>query len=281
MTLSQSKKAEIFRGLHEQDTFIMPNAWDVGSARMLVGSGFPVIGTTSAGIAFAAGLPDHQILDRDSMLAYVRDIVTSIDVPVSVDLESGYGIEPDQVAETVRRGIAIGAIGCNIEDLSGNPLSPLLDTQLATERIYSARQAANATGLSFTLTARTDPFLTGHPRPLDEAIRRANMYRKAGADCLFIPGVNDPKTIEALVRSIDGPLNVVMGLGKNTLTVADLRSLGVRRISIGGSLARACFHLIHQAALEIIHQGTFSFAETQYGHKELCDFFSTFVKDEK
>ncbi|PJZ55815.1 isocitrate lyase/PEP mutase family protein [Leptospira barantonii] len=281
MALSQIEKGEIFRRLHDRGTFIMPNAWDAGSARMLAGSGFASIGTTSAGIAFAAGLPDHQILDRDSMLEYIQNIVCSLDVPVSADLEGGYGIEPDQVAETVKRAIAIGAVGCNIEDLSGDTSSPLLDVQLATERIHSARQTANATGIPFTLNARTDAFLTKHPKALDEAIHRANLFRKAGADCLFVPGVYDLETIENLVRSIDGPLNIVMGLGKSELTLSGLQSLGVRRVSIGGSLSRACFHLIREAAFEMIHKGTFDFSEAQYSHKELCDFFASFGEKQK
>ncbi|TGM03781.1 isocitrate lyase/phosphoenolpyruvate mutase family protein [Leptospira barantonii] len=281
MTLSQNEKGKLFRGLHDQGTFIMPNAWDAGSARMLSGSGFSSIGTTSAGIAFAAGLPDHQILDRDTMLEHIQKIVFSLNVPVSADLEGGYGIEPDKVAETVRMAIAVGTVGCNIEDLSGDVSSPLLEAQLAVERIFAARQAADATGIVFTLNARTDAFLTNHPKALDEAIHRANLYRKAGADCLFIPGVYDLKTIDDLVRSIDGPLNIVMGLGKSELTLSGLQSLGVRRVSIGGSLARACFHLIREAAFEMIHKGTFSFSEAQYSHKELCDFFASYTTKQK
>ncbi len=252
----------------------MPNAWDAGSARMLAGSGFTAIGTTSAGIAFAAGLPDHQNLDRDAMLATVQTIVNAVDVPVSADLEGGFGTRPDRVAETVQMAIAIGVVGCNIEDLSGDIADPLLDAQLAAERIQAARAAANASGFAFTLTARTDAFLTNHPHPLDEAIRRANLYRAAGADCLFVPGVDNLEIIQHLVRSIDGPLNIVMGLGKNNLSVAELKNCGVRRISIGGSLARACFYLIQQAGLEILRSGTFSYAEKQIPHKELCDFFA-------
>ncbi len=281
MNATQYKNAEIFRELHAHDIFIMPNAWDPGSARMLAGSGFSALGTTSAGIAFASGLPDHQIMDRDTMLQHVKAIVDSVNVPVSADLEGGYGISPDSVADTVRLAIGIGAVGCNIEDLSGNSLSPLLDAELASERIHAARQAANEMGLPFTLTARTDAFLTKHPNALEEAIRRGNMFRQAGADCLFIPGVNDSETISTLVRSIDGPLNVVMGLGHNTLTLSDLRSLGVSRISIGGSLARACFGLIRQAALEMKTNGSFTFADQQYSHQELCDFFAEFETKSK
>lgn len=276
MTNPRNKKAKIFQNLHAKDTFIMPNAWDAGSARMLVGSGFSAIGTTSAGIAFAAGLPDHQSMNRDTMLEHIKSIVNSVDVPVSADLEAGYGTEPEKVAETVRQAIAIGVVGCNIEDHSGSPASPLLNAELATERIHAARQEANRTEIDFILTARTDAFLVKHANPLEEAIRRANMYRKAGANCLFVPGADDIETIGNLVSSIDGPLNVVMGLGKNNLTVDDLRSVGVKRISIGGSLARACFQMIRRAALEMSNSGTFTFSENQYPHKELCDFFANY-----
>ncbi|WP_246047814.1 isocitrate lyase/PEP mutase family protein [Leptospira ilyithenensis] len=251
----------------------MPNAWDAGSARMLAGCGFSAIGTTSAGIAFAAGLPDYQVLDRETMLARVKAIVDAVDIPVSADLEAGYGIQPSEVAETIRQAIAIGVVGCNLEDLSGDKSSPLLDAELASERIYAARKEADANNLPFTLTARTDAFLTNHPNAFDEAVRRANMYYKAGADCLFVPGVGDAETIGKLVNSIQGPINVVMGLTQGKLTVDHLKSLGVRRISIGGSLARACFGLIRRAALEIKETGSFTFADNQYPHNELCEFF--------
>ncbi|MBL8020897.1 MAG: isocitrate lyase/phosphoenolpyruvate mutase family protein [Leptospirales bacterium] len=253
----------------------MPNAWDAGSARMLAGQGFSVLGTTSAGIAFAAGLPDHQRLSRDDMLACVSKIVSAVQIPVSADLESGYGTAPEIVAETVRMAMDIGVVGCNIEDLSGNEDSPLLEAKLAAERIGAIRQTANAKGI-FTLTARTDAFLIKHPLAFDEAVYRCNLYREAGADCLFVPGVGDKETIGKLAREIDGPINVVMGLAHSTLTLADLKGLGVRRVSIGGSLARATFGLIRQAAKEILDKGTFTFADNQFPHNDLCDFFAKF-----
>lgn len=281
MTPAQNRLGEIFRNLHSKDIFVMPNAWDAGSARMLAGAGYSAIGTTSAGIAFAAGLPDHQIMSKEDMLSEVKSIVDSVGIPVSADLEGGYGIQPSQVAETVKQAIGIGVVGCNIEDLSGDPSSPLLDVKLATERIHAIRKTADQSGVPFTLTARTDTFLTNHPNAMEEAIARCNSYKEAGADCLFIPGIGDPQTIGTLVRSINGPLNVVMGLSHNQLTVEELRSLGVRRISIGGSLARACFHLIRQAALEIKNSGSFTYADHQYSHKELCDFFAEYEANTK
>ncbi|MCE9596499.1 MAG: isocitrate lyase/phosphoenolpyruvate mutase family protein [Spirochaetia bacterium] len=272
--ISQAERGLMFRTLHNTGTFIMPNAWDAGSARMLVGQGFKAIATTSAGIAFAAGLPDHQKLSRDAMLAEVRKIVQSVNVPVSADLEGGYGIAPNVVAETVRMAIEIGVVGCNIEDLSGNVDSPLIEPGLAAERISAIRKVADAQGISFTLTARTDAFLTKHPMAFDEAVRRCNQYRQAGADCLFVPGVGDSETIGNLVRAIDGPMNFVMGLAHSSLNAKELSALGVRRISIGGSLARASFGLIRAAAQEMQTSGTFTFADNQYPHGELCDFFS-------
>lgn len=274
MNLSQNRKAEVFKDLHARGLFIMPNAWDPGSARILAGAGYPALGTTSAGIAFAQGLPDHQAMDRDAMLERVKAIAASVDVPVSADLEAGYGIDPGLVAQTVGLAIHAGVVGCNIEDVSGKDSAPLLDAQLAADRIRAARQAADRSGLPFTLTARTDTFLTGHPRPLEEAILRANLYRQAGADCIFVPGIADRETIGALVGAVNGPLNVVMGLGQNSLTAAELKSLGVRRISTGGSLARACCGLIRRAAIEMKVEGTFTFSHDQIPHNDLCDFFA-------
>lgn len=275
---SQADRAQKFRALHDSGTFVMPNAWDAGSARMLAGQGFTVLGTTSAGIAFAAGLPDHQRLSREEMLTCVSKIVSAVKIPVSADLESGYGTAPEIVAETVRMAMGIGVIGCNIEDLSGDATNPLLEASLAAERIKAIRQAADAEG-TFTLTARTDAFLIKHPRAFEEAVYRCNLYREAGADCLFVPGVGDKETIGKLAQEINGPINVVMGLAHSTLTLADLKSLGVRRVSIGGSLARASFGLIRQAAKEILEKGTFTFADNQFPHNELCDFFSEFDAD--
>jgi 2-methylisocitrate lyase-like PEP mutase family enzyme len=274
--IARHERGAAFKALHlANDAFVMPNAWDAGSARVLAAEGFAAIATTSAGIAFAAGLPDHQRIDRDGMLAHIKPIVDSVHLPVSADLESGYAIAPEAAAETVARAIALGAVGANIEDYTGVEAKPLFEEMLAVERIRAIRQRANATGVPFTLTARTDAFLVGHPKAFDEAVRRTNLYREAGADCLFVPGIADAATIAALVKEIAGPINVVMGLSGNTLTLAQLRDLGVRRISIGGSLARAALELVRCAAREMREHGSFSFADRQYAHAELCRFFAS------
>jgi 2-methylisocitrate lyase-like PEP mutase family enzyme len=275
-TTDQHERGAAFKALHHaHDVFVMPNAWDAGTARVLAAEGFAALGTTSAGIAFAAGLPDHQRIDRDGMLARVQPIVAAVRVPVNADLESGYGAAPEDAAETVARAIALGAVGANIEDYTGREATPLFEQTLAVERIRAIRRRADATGVPFTLTARTDAFLVRHPNAFEEAVRRANLYREAGADCLFVPGVADSATIAALVKEIAGPINVVMGLSGNALTVAQLGELGVRRISIGGSLSRAVFELVRSAARELRERGTFDFATKQYAHADLCRFFES------
>jgi 2-methylisocitrate lyase-like PEP mutase family enzyme len=272
----QRERGAAFKALHLiDDAFVMPNAWDAGSARVLAAEGFAALGTTSAGIAFAAGLPDHQRIDRDGMLSRIKPIVDAVHLPVSADLEAGYGVAPEVVVETVARAIALGAVGANIEDYTGSEATPLFEARLAAERIRAVRQRADSTGVPFTLTARTDAFLVGHPKAFEESVRRANLYREAGANCLFVPGVSDSATIAALVKEIAGPINVVMGLSGNILTLTQLRDLGVRRISIGGSLARAALELVRCAAREMREHGSFTFANRQYAQAELCHFFAS------
>lgn len=275
--MEQRQKGQIFRELHAAPgVVLMPNAWDAGSARMLAAAGFAAIGTTSAGIAFSRGVPDYDgRVTRPEMLDCVGRIAAAVDLPVSADLEAGYGIAPQDVAQTIALFIQAGVVGGNIEDYSGDARSPLFDAALASERIAAARQAADSSGFPFTLTARTDCYLAGVDDPFSEAVRRSNAYREAGADCLFVPGIKDAATIAALVREIDGPLSVVMGLAGATLTVAELAALGVKRISIGGSLARATFGLIRRAAQEMREQGSFTFADQQIPDSKLCRFFAS------
>lgn len=273
---TQLIKAKIFRDLHAQTkVFLMPNAWDAGSARMLASAGFSSVATTSAGIAFSLGLPDYEgAVTRTEMLDRVREIARAVNVPVSADLEAGYGAEPERVAETIELAIVAGAIGGNIEDFTGDPSAPLFDMSLATERIRAARAVADASGIPFTLTARTDCYLADVMSPFSEAVQRANRYREAGADCLFVPGASDPRTIAELVKEIDAPLTVVMGLKGQSLTVSQLEDLGVRRISIGGSLARATYALMRRAAREMTVDGTFNYSNDQIPDAELCAFFA-------
>lgn len=282
MNTDQAHKAESFRELHLRDgVFVMPNAWNAGSACLLENAGFPAIGTTSAGIAFGLGLPDYAgRLSREDAMAETRRIVQSTAVPVSVDAENGYGGPPDVVAETIRRVVQAGAVGASIEDYPGDGTGALYETRLAVERIRAAREAADATGLGFTLTARAECFLVGREKPFAESVERLNLYREAGADCLYAPGVKDSETIAALVRETDGPINVVMGLAGAPLTVRELEDLGVRRISIGGSLARATLGLVRRAAEEIRDKGTFEYAAGQIPDAELCRLFAERLDDQ-
>jgi 2-methylisocitrate lyase-like PEP mutase family enzyme len=272
----QIQRGEQFRRLHENpDAFLMPNAWDVGSACILAASGFQCLATTSAGIAFSLGQPDVEgRVSRSQMMERIHQLAAAVTLPVSADLEAGFGAAPEEVAETIRLAIQAGVVGGNIEDLSGDPHTPLFDLELAADRIRSAREAADRSGIPFTLTARTDCYLANVPSPFAEAVRRANRFREMGADCLFIPGVKDAETIAALVREIDGPINVVMGLTGSAFTVSQLNCLGVRRISIGGSLARSALGLVRRAAQEMREHGSFTFAEQQIPDAELCDFFA-------
>jgi 2-methylisocitrate lyase-like PEP mutase family enzyme len=264
-----------FMDLHRQGCFVLPNAWDAGSAKILASVGFPAIATTSAGVAFSLGRPDHGFadprdrVDRDTMLLRVGEIASAVTVPVSADLENGYGEEPAAVAETITLAVAAGAAGGNIEDFTGSSSRPLFDIALAAERIRAAREAAPA---DFVLVGRTDGLLVG--QPLDECVKRANAYLAAGADCAFVPGAADAGTIGALVREIDGPLNVVMGLTGSPLTLEELAALGVRRVSVGGSIARAIYRHLLDAARELATQGTFGYAQNQIPQATLNEMFT-------
>jgi 2-methylisocitrate lyase-like PEP mutase family enzyme len=254
----------------------MPNAWNAGSACLLQAAGFPAVGTTSAGIAFSLGLPDYEgLLSREAALEETERISRALRVPVSADAENGYGHMPDEVAECIRLFAGTGAVGASIEDYSSSYGGGLYDRHLAVDRIRAAAEAAASLAFPFTLTARAECYLVNHPEPFKESVTRANLYREAGADCLYVPGVRDAQTIGALVKEIDGPINVVLGLTGSSLTVSVLESLGVKRISIGGALMRATFGLVRRAAAEIQDQGTFTFADEQVPDEELCRFFSS------
>lgn len=275
---AQFNQAQTLLDLHQQDDiFVMPNAWDAGSAKLLAAAGFKAIATTSAGIAFSLGRPDSEnAVSRDEMLQAIKNIVQAVDLPVSADLEAGFGSRPAVVAETIQMAIEVGVVGGNIEDFTGNRQKPLFDRILATDRIQAARVAANNQLLPFVLTARTDCYLVEHPKPFAEALERSQLYCEAGADCIFIPGVRDLNLIEQLVQQIPKPLTVVVGLKGSPFTVQQLADIGVRRITIGGSLARATYALIRKAAQEMMIKGQFSYAEEQIPDGELCEFFANF-----
>lgn len=270
MTTPLADKARRFRDLHAAGKpFVMPNAWDVASARLLAARGFPAIATTSAGINWAHGLPDGPgAASRDLTLARHGAIARAVDLPVNGDLENGYGDAPEQVAACIRCAIDEGCVGAGIEDFTGDRQQPYYDIGLAAERIAAARAAADASGIAFTLTARAECFLYGHDDPLDEAIRRLRRYREAGADCLYAPGPTDDETVRRLVGETGGPLNVVVEQWGGT-SVASMANLGVARISTGGKLFRSAYGRLAALATEMAEAGTFSFADDILSDEEI------------
>lgn len=266
----QGAKAEAFRALHRAgDVLVLANTSDVGSARVVAEAGFPAIATSSAGVAWLLGYPDGERIPRAEMLGMVRRIAASVALPVTADMEGGYGPAPEDVAETVRLTIEAGAVGINLEDGAREAARPLLDFDLAVERIRAGRESADAAGVPMVLNARTDVYLRGGggAGALDETLRRANAFRDAGADCLFVPGVRDAETIGALARGIEGPVNILAGAA--TPPLAELRALGVARVSVGGLLSLAAATLLRRAARELRDAGTFGFARDVILHPEM------------
>jgi 2-methylisocitrate lyase-like PEP mutase family enzyme len=275
----QLSPGAVFAALHRTPGgFVMPNAWDAGSALMLAAAGFPAIATTSGGIAFSLGKQDYQVTDarlsvsREEMFERVAQIAAAVRVPVNGDLEAGYGDAPEAVAETVRLAIEAGLAGANIEDK--RPRGALYDEALAVERIAAARAAIDASGRQFVLTARTDALVSAAPAAFADCVRRANRYREAGADCLFAPGPVDLETVGRLVREIAGPLNVVLGIGSAEGNARALLAAGVQRISVGGSIARSVFGFVRRCAEELRESGSIGFAEQQIPQPELNALFA-------
>jgi 2-methylisocitrate lyase-like PEP mutase family enzyme len=233
----------------------MPNPWDAGSARVLARLGFPALATTSSGFAWTLGLRDNQV-PLPALLAHLRAIAESVDVPVNADFEGGFAIEPADVAANVAAAAATGIAGLSIEDSTGDPANPLFDFTLSVERIRAARHAIDASGTGIVLTARSEGFITGRP-DLAETVRRLTAYAVAGADCLFAPGIRATDQIAAIVSAVaPKPVNVLVA--SDFTTVADLAALGVRRISVGGALARSAWTAAMQSAQEIASRGTFT-----------------------
>jgi 2-methylisocitrate lyase-like PEP mutase family enzyme len=269
-TGAANDKAATLLGLHTGPGFVLPNAWDAGSARILEHAGFPAIATTSAGIAWSLGVPDGGSLDRETMLAHVGRIVSAVSLPVTADLEAGYGETADEVGETVARAAALGVVGANIEDVRTGGLYGIDE---AVERIAAARAAAPRG--AFVLNARTDTYLAGAGGEVfDETVERAIRYVEAGADCVFVPGVVEEDTIRRLAHSIPGPLNVVAGLASTT-DAPTLFSLGVKRVSLGGSLARASMSMLEHAARELLGPGTLGFLDGAISYADLQRRFGT------
>ncbi len=276
--IDRQEKARAFKAMHTAKRgFVMPNAWDAGSAILLAGEGFAAIATTSAGIAFSLGRPDYYVPDprlsvsREAMFARMREMVEAVSIPVSGDLEDGYGPRPEDVADTIRLAIEAGLAGGNIEDHDRRGSDGLYDEALAVERIRGARAAIAD---DFVLVARTDALLVPNGGGLNAAIRRGNLFREAGADCIYPPGAADLETIRTLVREIDAPLNIVLGLGALRASVGELLDAGVARISLGGSIARAALGFVRSAARELAAKGTIDFAANQIAQMELNTVFA-------
>jgi 2-methylisocitrate lyase-like PEP mutase family enzyme len=248
-------RCQVFRQLHESGCFVIPNPWDVGSARMLAQLGFRALATTSSGFAWSLGRQDHGI-PLESTLAHVRAISQAVEIPVSADFKDGFASDPDAVGANVAAATTTGLAGLSIEDSTGDPSSPLYDFSLAVERIRAARRAIEDSGTGMVLTGRSEGFIVGRP-DLTETIRRLTAFAEAGADCLFAPGLRSIADIKAVVAAVaPKPVNVLVG--SDFSTVAELTEAGVRRISVGGALARTAWTGFLQAAREIADQGTFA-----------------------
>ena len=269
-TTDVAERRDVFRKLHRSGCFAIPNPWDIGSARFLQHLGFKALATTSAGFAFSRGLADNAV-PRDAMLTHIRELVEATNLPVNADFENGYADEPDRVADNVRLCVQTGVAGISIEDSTGRKEQPLYDLHHAVDRISAAREAIGDSGV--TLVGRAECFLVGKP-DIEEVIRRLNAYAAAGADCLFAPGIHGREHIEGVVAAVaPKPVNLLIS-DAGGLTMNDAESLGVRRVSVGGGLARAAWGGFMRAARELAEQGTFgSFADAT-PHAELQEFFT-------
>lgn len=273
---TQTEKAQAFRTLHERSgAFVIPNPWDLGSARLLAVLGFEALTSTSAGFAFSRGLPDYGA-GRDAILAHVADLAAATDLPVAADLENGFGDDPQTVAETIRLAGATGIVGGSIEDATGRADAPIYSLEASAERIRAAVEAARSLSFPFTLTARAENHLHGR-NDLADTIRRLQAYQDAGADVLYAPGLKTHEEIATVLREVDRPVNVMMGFADGNLSVAELAALGVKRVSVGGALARAALGAFLRAAEELRATGTFSFAHDAAGTARLNGLFAPFA----
>ena len=270
---SQTERAKFFRALHERPgIFVIPNPWDAGSAKLLASLGFEALATTSLGYAASIGRNDGT-LSREDVLANTRVIAEATDLPVSVDLENCYAHEPKAAAVTIRLAAEAGAVGGSIEDATGDAQKPIYDFSLAVERVAAAVEAARKLPFPFTLVARAENFLHGRP-DFDDTVRRLQAFAAAGADVLYAPGLRDLQTIRKLVAAVPKPVNVVMGLADPDLTLQELEAAGVRRVSVGGALARLALAAVRDAALAMRKDGSFRWVKDIMPAKELRSIYS-------
>jgi len=270
--MTQAEKGRAFRLLHEGErAFVIPNPWDVGTARILAQLGFAALATTSAGYAFSMGKRDGAI-GREEMLAHVGAIASATDLPVSADLENGYGDSLKEVVETYRLAAAAGLVGASIEDTTGRTGYAIFDVSLAVERVQAAVEAVRALPFTFTLTARAENYLHGRP-DIADTIKRLQAYQEAGADVLYAPGLTTKEEIAAVVSSVDRPVNVLMGPRDSAMGVEELSEIGVKRISVGSALSRAALGAFIRAAREMREHGTFAFAQDAVSYADVSAFF--------
>jgi 2-methylisocitrate lyase-like PEP mutase family enzyme len=270
---TQTEKGEAFRTLHEKGScFVIPNPWDFGSARLLEHLGFKALASSSAGFAFSIAKSDLSI-SKSSLLTHLTGVCQATSLPVSADLQNGFGNDPEDVAVTILQAAKTGIVGGSIEDASGDDGSPVYPLEFAAERIRQGAAAARSLGFKFTLTARAENYLYDR-QDLADTIRRLQAFQEAGADVLFAPGLKTREEISQVLLSIDRPLNVLGGIGGMTLGVAELQELGVARISLGGSLARAAYGALLRAATEVQKEGSFGYLRDAASGKELNEIFS-------
>jgi 2-methylisocitrate lyase-like PEP mutase family enzyme len=269
--MSPADKRKTFRRLHESGCFVIPNPWNVGSARYLQALGFKALATTSSGYAHYIGYSDGDVT-RDMVLAHCREIAQATDVPVNADFEGGYADDPDGVAESVRLCVETGVAGLSIEDFTGNDADPLYDFDTAVKRVRAARKAIDAAGGDVVFTARTEGFIKNRP-DMAETVRRLKAFADEGADCLYPPGIRTREQIETVVKAVAPlPVNLLMSTASG-LTVKDIAAMGVRRISIGGTMARVAMHAFLKSAREIAEQGAFDSFGGVISNAELNKFF--------
>lgn len=270
---TQAEKAVAFRALHEQNhAFVIPNPWDVGTARILASLGFEALASTSAGYAFSAGVPDFCV-DRDRMLAHLSELVQATDLPVSADLESGYGQTPQAIAHTYRLAAATGLVGASIEDATGQTEDPIYDLARAVERVTAAVEAVRDLPFPFTLTARAENHLHGRT-DLKDTIQRLQAYQDAGADVLYAPGLRTREEITTVVGALDRPVNVLMGSPGVRFSVTELSAMGVKRISVGSAFSRAALGAFLRASQEILEHGTFTFGDDAVSYHDMAEMLT-------
>jgi len=274
---SSNARASAFCDLHQAErTFVMPCAWDAFSAQLFERAGFQCVGTTSGGVNWVKGRKDYiYTTPADEMLLAYSEIANATSLPVSADLENGYGSHADDVAATISASIKAGMVGGSIEDTQVVPTDEkftnggLYDFDVAIERVHAARKAADTAAFPYTLTARCEVYYTSYADPFAEAVKRLNAYREAGADCLFVPGLNNLRELKQLVIEVNGPINFGMGATENPITVRMLEDIGIRRISTGGGLARAAFGLLNTAVAELAASGSFEYLDAAMSEESI------------